>query len=526
MKYGFWGLMLGCLLIGAQAQPADLSFLTTRAEATHFEETTRYDELVGFLKVLEDNAPEMHLTHFGYTTEGRALPLMVVGNVPDASPEAVRASGKLRVYVQGNIHAGEVCGKEALLMLLRALASGEHAEWADSLVLLIAPIYNADGNERVSLYNRPRQNGPVGGMGQRPNARGYDLNRDHTKLDTPEARALVRLMNTYDPHVVVDLHTTNGTRHGYHLTYSPPLHPNTSGHILNLLRGALLPLVTEVIKARYGWDYYYYGNLPFRPEQEKGWYTFDHRPRFNNNYVGLRNRVAILSEAYAYASFEERIRASLYFVEEILNYAHANASRVRAAVHAAQTEPIIGRELGVRARHERSRAPVDILLGEVDETRNPYSGAVMLVRKEVRRPETMYEYGTFTPTELVTVPRTYYVLPSLTDAIERLTAHGVRYEVLASPETRAVERFRIDSTHVDERAFQQHHQRTLYGAYERAEVTLPAGTLVVPVRQPLGRLAFTLLEPRSDDGFANWGLLDEALDGARFYPVYREPATP
>ena len=525
MRYGVLIFLL-TWAAPVRAQPVDLSFLTTRAEATHFEETTRYDELMGFLTVLKDTSPRMYLTHFGYSSEGRALPLMVVGDVRNASPKAVRSSGKLRVFIQANIHAGEVCGKEALLMLLRAMASGQHAAWTDSLVLLVAPIYNADGNERVSLYNRPRQNGPLGGMGQRPNAQGFDLNRDHTKLDTPEARSLVRLMDEYDPHVVVDLHTTNGTRHGYFLTYAPPLHPNTSGHLNKLLREAWLPLVTEVIKAKYGWDYYYYGNLPFRGNQEKGWYTFDHRPRFNNNYVGLRNRVAILSEAYAYASFEERILASLYFVEEILNYAHTNAGKILKAVLAAQTEPIIGRALALRARHESSREPVEILLGEVEEVRNPYSGAVILQRKAVRRPETMYEYGTFTPTGTVIVPRAYYVPPALTDVVDRLTAHGVRFERLAADETRTVERFRIDSMQVDEQAFQQHHQRTLYGVYDRAEVTLPAGTLVVPVRQNLGRLAFTLLEPRSDDGFANWGLLDEALKDATYYPIYRQPAMP
>ena len=144
-----------------------------------------------------------------------------MGDVEDASPESVRASGKTVVYLQGNIHGGEVCGKEALQMLLRDLLAGQHREWRESMVLLIAPIYNADGNERVSLTNRGRQHGPIEGMGQRPNAQGYDLNRDHMKLDSPEARSVARLFSEYDPQVAIDLHTTNGTRHAYHITYSP-----------------------------------------------------------------------------------------------------------------------------------------------------------------------------------------------------------------------------------------------------------------------------------------------------------------
>ncbi len=136
--------------------------LLTRAERTDYEETTRYDELMAFVSEVASRNPDIHLTTFGYTSEGRALPLLVVGDVDDASPEAVRASGKTRIYVQGGIHAGEICGKEALLVLLRELSEGMHSQWAESLVLLIAPLYNADGNEQINLRNRGRQHGPDG----------------------------------------------------------------------------------------------------------------------------------------------------------------------------------------------------------------------------------------------------------------------------------------------------------------------------------------------------------------------------
>ena len=225
--------------------------LLTRAEATDFIETSSYDDVMRFVEALAASSDEIHLTSFGYTNEGRRLPLLVVG-APDASPEAVRTTGKTRVYLQGNIHAGEVCGKEALQMLLRDFARGEYPSWTDDLVLLVAPIYNADGNERVDLRNRPRQHGPLGGMGQRPNAQGLDLNRDHMKLDSPEARSLVAMMTAYDPHVGVDLHTTNGTQHAYHLTYSPPLHPNTPTSIDDFLRDEWLPEVTDRIRQKHG----------------------------------------------------------------------------------------------------------------------------------------------------------------------------------------------------------------------------------------------------------------------------------
>jgi hypothetical protein len=400
--------------------------LRTAPERTGFRETTRYDDVVRWLHVVAAASPVIHLETFGYTQEGRSLPLAVVGRLPDGSAEAVRASGRTVVYLQGSIHSGEVEGKEVLLMLLRDIAQGRRLELLDSLVLLVAPIYNADGNERVRLTNRPWQHGPVGGMGQRPNAMDLDLNRDHMKLMAPEARSLVQMMTRYDPHVGVDLHTTNGTQHAYHLTYSPPLHPNTHAAITGLLRDRLLPAVTDSIRRKHGWEYYYYGNVMGQGEA-RGWYTFDHRPRFSSNYIGLRNRMGILSEAYSYLTFEDRILATSRFVDEILDFARANAASIRSAVESAEAQTVIGQRLALRAQFERSPQQVQILMGETVEEANPYSGALMRRRLPVVTPERMYEYGTFEATESGEVPAAYVLLETSPQILANLDAHGVRY---------------------------------------------------------------------------------------------------
>ena len=499
-----------------------LETLETVAERSGYRETSRYADVMSFLRTVADASPRVGLTTFGYTLEGRALPLAVVG--ADVTPEAVRSSGKTRVYIQANIHGGEVEGKEASQMLLRALARGEHAEWDESMVLLFAPIYNADGNERVSLANRTEQLGPVGGVGQRTNAQGYDLNRDHMKLESPEARSVVGLFGDYDPHVVIDLHTTNGTHHGYQLTYSPPLHPATPGPIVDLLRGQLLPDVTSAVKARDGFDFYYYGNIP--DEGEPGWYTFDHRPRFGNNYAGLRNRLAILSEAYSYIPFEERVTATYRFVEEILDWLHAHPGAAQEATGQAEQAAVIGEELTTRARFARSPQPVEILLAEVVPERHPFTGRPMLRRAGESVPQSMYEYGTFEATDVERVPDRYYIPAELGGVLERLAAHGIRTSVLDASADLQIEEFLVSRSTMAEEEFQGHRERTLEGAYRSVRRTLPAGTVVVSVDQPLGRLAFMLLEPRSDDGLANWNVLDEVLKAADVYPIVRRANEP
>lgn len=518
----------------ARPGPAPL----TRAERSGFRETTRYAEVIAFIDSLAARSPAVHPLSYGYTHEGRTLPLVVWDPRTDPGrpldPAAARraAGERVRVLVVANIHAGEVEGKEASLIMLRELAANAHPEWADSLLLLLAPIYNADGNERIALDNRPLQHGPIGGMGQRPNAQGYDLNRDFMKLDSPEARSLVTLLRDVDPHVMIDLHTTNGTLHAYHLTYSPPLHPITDSQIDGFLRDTWLPSVTQELAAGAGgsptWLAYHYGNLPDAGVDgaddttvPRGWYTYDHRPRFSTNYAGVRNRFGILSEAFAYLPFRERIEVTKRFVEENLDFAWRHAAEIKRLAVAADRRSLIGGELGLRARHARTGESVVILLGEVEEERHPYTGKSMLRRLDIARPEQIPEYGAFRATETERVPAAYLVPADLVEVVERLDVHGVRHEPIVSARELEVEEFRITGSAQAEREFQGHRERTLEGEWLSARRSVPAGTLRVPMDQPLARLAFLLLEPRSDDGLVNWNVLDSELEGAAVFPILR-----
>ncbi|MDA0874456.1 MAG: M14 family metallopeptidase [Bacteroidetes bacterium] len=526
VRFPLIALLLLLLMPGASsAQHADLSFLVTAAERTGFDETTRYDEVMAFLEVAVSQSPSLQMTTFGYSLEGRALPLVIFGNAVSTDPSVILSGDRLRIFIQANIHAGEVCGKEALLMLIREMAEGKHAAWADSAIILMAPIYNADGNERVNLFNRPRQNGPHAGMGQRPNAQGLDLNRDHMKVKSPEARSLIRLMNMYDPHVLVDLHTTNGTRHGYHITYSPPLNPNTDEAIDGLLRETLLPAIRADFSDQTGWEAYYYGNLPFR-RGEAGWYTFDHRPRFNNNYIGLRNRVAILSEAYAYATFEERVLATRAFTVSTIREAIGHAAKIKLAIRDAEARSAPGLTQGVRFEPAQSEASVDILMGTTETRVNPYSGAPYFHRTDSTYIQSMPEYGAFAAIEAGVLPAAYVVTAAEAEAVaSQLDIHGIRYDRLVENKRARYRIFQISGIEVAAEPFQQIREEDLSGSWEENVEAIEAGALWIPMDQPASRLAYYLLEPRSDDGLANWGFFSGRVAVGGKYPIRRvEPA--
>jgi hypothetical protein len=520
--------ILGLFAASRAQQPAPVSMLQTRAEASGFTSTSTYDDVVRFMKEVAAASSNTRYSTYGRTVEGRDLPLAIVGrNLGDATPATVRASGKLRVHIQGNIHAGEVDGKESAQMLLRDLGRGRHDDWLESTIFLITPILNADGNEKMSLTSRLPQHGPVNGQGTRANAQNININRDFTKLETPEGRAFARLWAEYDPHVGLDLHTSDGSFHAYHLTYSPPLNPGTSTALVNLMKGEWFPFITRNIKARDRWDTFYYGNASNAgpgAAPSRAWATFSHLPRYHNNYVGLRNRFALLSESYSYLTFEDRIHATNAFLRESLAFAHQNAAKLKALCDQADNERLIGTILGTRADFTRGGA-IDILMGEVETVKNPVDGSNMYLRKDVSRVEPMVDMLWFRATATEEVPSEFYIPASAITSLDLLRAHGIRMRQLTAP-LRGVEQFAMTSNTARPPSNSPdvggHAVRTLEGNWRPApDVVVPAGAWAIPMEQPLARLAFYLLAPTSDDGLAYWNFLDAELKDATVYPVFR-----
>src|SRR5262249_8576926 len=114
--------VVALLAIGAfVAQAAPPAPLLTPAEASDYRATSGYAQVMAFCRELAKRAPLVRLAELGRSAEGRPLPLLILSDPPVASPEEAARSGKPVLFALGNIHAGEVDGKEALLMLAREL---------------------------------------------------------------------------------------------------------------------------------------------------------------------------------------------------------------------------------------------------------------------------------------------------------------------------------------------------------------------------------------------------------------------
>lgn len=521
-----WPLLslVGALWAGA---PRDLSgdfqdWPLTRAERTNFAETSTYDDVIRFIEALGARGAPISISYIGTTTEGRKIPLVIASRPRVASPAEAKKSGKPLIYIQGNIHAGEVEGKEAALALLRRY-SRESKGVLDKVILLVNPIYNADGNEKFGpgSRNRPGQNGPDS-VGQRANGQGLDLNRDAIKAESPEMRAtLESVYNLWDPQVMLDLHTTNGTRHGYPLTFSPPLNPNTHPAVLALARDQMLPAVrSQLAKRRIGT--FDYGNAE-RRNDELGWYTYGHEGRYVTNYVGLRNRIGILSEAFVHLPFAERVRVTEAFVDAVVRWVADHPHLVMEATSKADEEISgwldLGRNtptLGVRFEFA-SRGHERVLLEKAPSPGEPRPTGPVLSSSPVRMPV----FDRFSASEPAQAPTAYLIDPLAKNVVGLLLDHGIRVDRLVEDWEGYAWRFNVTKLSRANQPFQGHNLVTLDGRFESGVLKVAPGEYVVRLNQPLGALAFHILEPQSTDGAAAWGFFGALLREGHPYPVYK-----
>jgi hypothetical protein len=501
--------LLPLIALTLAARPGYTQQLLTVAERSDYKATSKHAEVVEYCQELAKKSPLIRLAELGVTTEGRKLPLVILADPPVATPEEAVKSGKLVVFAMGNIHAGEVDGKEGLLMLMRDVALAKDRPLLKDLVLLFVPNFNADGGDKISATNRKYQNGPPE-VGTRENAQKFDLNRDYIKLESPEVRALVQFFNKWDPALIIDCHTTDGSRHNHTITYDGPRHPASGAGLIDFTRDTMLPDLATRLKKHSGYLANYYGN--FDPTKTL-WESYPAQPRYGTQYVGLRHRIGILSESYVYASYKDRVLASRDFVLSCFEFAAQNKDAIRKVLHNAEANSA---KAQVALRHKQVPLGKEVTI-------------VGIEGGNVAPPGTTKEFvvtylGKCEPTLQVTRPFAYVVPSTYKTAIETLQRHGIVVEGLMENAEANVEVYRVDKLSKAAGAYQGHRAVTVEATMRAGKQQLKAGDVIIRSEQPLGTLVAFLLEPQSEDGLCTWNFFDDGLTEGGDYPVLRLPA--
>ncbi len=509
-----------------------LEILTT-AEKSNFESTSTYNEVMVFFDELQKTSPFIRRESIATSAEGRDILLFILANPLPDGPASLKNDGRVVVYIQANIHAGEVEGKEAVQMLARDLLKNPDQKILKKVILLICPILNADGNEKFSKQNRTNQVGPVNGVGVRYNGQYLDLNRDAMKLETPEITgAVTQIFNRWDPAITVDCHTTNGSYHEEPVTFTWMMNPNGDRNLINFMRDDMMPSVHNQLKEKYNTENVFYGEFVERLNPESGWTSEASEPRYLVNYVGVRNRLAILNENYVYADFKTRVWGSYHLLWSILDYAALNKTKIQQLLDEADNRMVrrfndSSTVDSFAIKYEGRPTPEMITIKAIEADTIPgMKGYWRYKQSDRKRTVTIPFIADYYPLKSVAIPYAYLIPVPDQGVLENLMKHGLLVEKLKENRSLEVEEFKIDELKTNGRLNQGHYNNTVKGQFIREAKDFPEGTYVVKTDQKLGNLAAYLLEPQSDDGLLLWNYFDKYLvpqwgEGYFPYPVYK-----
>jgi hypothetical protein len=500
--------------------------MQTYAEKTDYRLTPNYADTIAFAKELANASPAIEYRGFGHSGQGRELPLLIASETQTFTPEAARADGKAVVLIQACIHSGEPDGKDAGFALLRDIAITKTAAGIlNNVVLLFIPIYNTDGHERSTPYNRINQNGPES-MGWRTTSTYQNLNRDYMKADTPETRAWLRLWNEWEPDLFIDCHVTDGADYRCNITYHHEHHAGIDEAVLDWERDVFDDKVAKATEAAGNVISWYLEFIDNR-DLTLGTRDFNGSPRFSTGYVPLRNRAGILIETHMIKDYRSRVIGTYDFLRAALTEVNNDPARLIRAGHEADQRTVEA----ARVYNPSKLYPLNFEL--TDETtpfalkafqyeteQSEVSGDLRVVYGREPLDLTIPMYDTFRVIAAV-APPLYYIVPvQWTSVIEVLHAHGVRFRSLAETRELEVECYRFTNVRWPHEPFEGRHMPQFEVERSTEVREFPAGSVVVSPAQPLGKLVLNLLEPQAPDSFARWGFFNAIFEEKEYAEHY------
>jgi murein tripeptide amidase MpaA len=503
----------------------------TYFEASGGLATPRYRETVQYCFELALESPWLHLTDFGESPQGRQLLLLIADRDGHCTPGDVRAAGKAVLLLQAGIHAGEIDGKDAGLMLLRDIAVRKlHPHLLDHLTILFVPIFNVDGHERFGPDNRANQNGPAE-MGWRVTAQGYNLNRDFVKADAPEMRAWLELYTAWLPDFLIDSHVTDGADFRHVVMYGAEIGPNVDPDIAGWTRDLYLPELVEALTVD-GYPPMPYGGFRRWQDPRSGIRVWSSGPRYSQGYAVIQNRPALLLETHMFKDHKTRVDATykvFLHTAEIMDRHHA---ALRAAVTAA--------DLRVRTpAFRRDPFPLALTVDEGDSTRftllgyeygfvdSDITGGRYPVYSDTPADFEVPLFDRHVPASQVRLPEAYLIPPEWTEVIDRLELHGVEIRRLRQETRLRVASVRFEDVSWREHPYEGRHTLTYETVPVEEERIFPRGTAVVDMGQRAARVAAHLLAPEAPDALLRWGFFDTVFERKEYVePYVLEPLLP
>jgi hypothetical protein len=492
--------------------------LLTTGEKSDWNETAPYAESVELARRFERASRFVKVLDIGTTPEGRTMIAIVVSRDRAFTPRAAAKTGKAIIMIQSGIHAGEIEGKDTVLMLVRDMTAGKrYAAWLDRAIFIVIPVFNVDGHENFSPYHRPSQNGPKS-TGLRANAQRLNLNRDYIKADTPEMRAWLRLFNAWTPDFLIDNHVTDGSDFQYDVTWDMARNQDLAEPAGAWVREKFIPELDRRMAAD-GHLVAPYGSLRLAGGRRE-FFMEVFSPRYSHLYAAAQNRPALLVETHSLKAAKTRAWANYDIMRHSIDIITADPQALRRAVREADSE--LASRAGVPA------APPVYLAGKVSDKSRPLVYHALKTgqfQSEITGAGVTHYLGE--PDDLDTrihdqidttvearMPLGYLLPAAWKDLAELLALHGVEMERTAKPIEQEFETYRFTGAKFAGAPFEGRVMVDFEVKPVREKVAFPAGSYWIPMKQRRARLILSMLEPQAPDSLARWGFMNQVFEGS------------
>lgn len=517
MKY----LYLSVLAFFSFSLFGDTKTLKTLAELSQWKQTGHYVEVERLCKAFADKFPDqVDCVTFGTTPEGRKMRALVIS---DSKKGLLAFWNKKKkrpvIYFQGGIHAGEIDGKDAGFGLVRQIlekeASPKLLEALKNVTLVFVPVFNVDGHERFGKNNRPNQIGPEE-MGWRTTSQNCNLNRDYLKADSPEMQALIKLLDTWDPVVSLDLHVTDGAQfqHDVGIIMEPLFQgPSELREVAKEIRESLLANLKNQGHLPVG----FYPAFKKGDNPESGVILSVAPPRYSQGYIAIRNRVGILVETHSWKDYATRVKATRDTLEDIIVLAAQKGSRWRKLADELDSRFVnsVGQMANLTFEATDKKETVEFLGYKFKREESDISG-VMVPTYFTNQPEVwkLPFYSEVVPKISTTIPEGYLIpKPFASTVIPKLQIHGIKYrKIVDDVGDKELQTFRADNFTFAQKSFEGHQGLSVTGEWKKEKMTVNPGDVFVPTRQPKALLVVHLLEPKAPDSLLSWGFFNNRFE--------------
>jgi murein tripeptide amidase MpaA len=513
----------------------------TPSEASGYRTTPDYAETVAYIERIAAAAPnQVKIENFGKTGEDRDLKIVIASKDGVFDPAAVHASGRVVLLVQNSIHAGEMDGKDACLALLRDIVQNKNGakRLLDKVVFVFIPVYNIDGHERRSAYNRINQNGPEH-AGWRANGSNLNLNRDYMKADAPETRAFLKMFHRWLPDFFVDDHVTDGMDYQYDVTFMLDESPDVAAATSRWIHDAVTPELDRQINASGHISFPALIDLNDDTDPMKGLAFEGNTPRFSTGQMILENRPGLLVELHMLKDYKTRVTGNYEILRALLEVMNRDAEKLIALNRDADAAAA---QLGAHSSSldkfplaygwSGQTTPVAFRGYQFTRTLSEISGAMWVKYSHEPWNATIPAATGFKITASTAPPAAYIIPPQWTHVIDVLAAHDVAMRRTTAPWTGKVERYRCSGMKWQSPPFEGRHpifagegangQPGHFGQCNLASeaMTFPAGSIIVPLNQRLSKVAVHWLEPEAPDSALRWGFFDSVFEQKEYGEAY------